>query len=141
MRERRQGGATTREFGLIGLGRMGGGLARQALEKGLRVVGYARARAASELRDAGLHEIRSVEAFRTALAQRPRIVFLYVPAGPLVHSLIDLLAVKALEPGDVIVDGGNSYWGDSIRRHDRPKSGPGLRFVDLGTSGGVEGAQ
>ena len=141
MRERKQGGDRPREFGLIGLGRMGGGLARQAIEKGFRVVGYASDPAPADLKAAGLQEIRSVEALRTALSERPRIVFLYVPAGPVVDYLLDQLAAKALEPGDVIVDGGNSYWGDSIRRHDRLKSGPGLRFVDLGTSGGVEGAR
>jgi 6-phosphogluconate dehydrogenase len=141
MGETRQAGGRPREFGVIGLGRMGGGLAQQALEKGFRVVGYARNPASADLRAAGLNEVQSVEGFRAALAERPRLVFLYVPAGPIVDHLLDLLADKALEPGDVIADGGNSYWGDSIRRHDRLKSGPGLRFVDLGTSGGVEGAR
>jgi 6-phosphogluconate dehydrogenase len=66
-------------------------------------------------------------------------VFLYVPAGPVVDGLLDALAA-ALEPGDVVADGGNSYWGDSIRRHAR-LAGRGLDLVDVGTSGGVEGAR
>jgi 6-phosphogluconate dehydrogenase len=66
-------------------------------------------------------------------------VFLYIPAGPAVDQVIDGLAEK-LEPGDIIVDGGNSYWGDSIRRYRRVRD-QGRQFVDLGTSGGVSGAR
>jgi 6-phosphogluconate dehydrogenase len=126
------------EFGVIGLGRIGGGLAHQALEKGLRVVGASRSGARKELVAAGLAEIRDFKAFRQKLAA-PRPVFLYVPAGPAVDTILGQLE-KALEPGDVVVDGGNSYWGDSIRRHARLR-GHGLRFVDVGTSGGLEGAR
>lgn len=67
------------------------------------------------------------------------MVALYVPAGPVVDSLLDDLG-GLLEPGDVIADGGNSYWGDSIRRHDRLRE-RGIQYVDLGTSGGVDGAR
>jgi 6-phosphogluconate dehydrogenase len=126
------------EFGVIGLGRMGGGLAHQALEKGLRVVGASRSGAPTDLVQAGLVEIQDFAAFRQAL-QAPRAVFLYVPAGPAVDKLLDQLS-KALEPGDVIVDGGNSYWGDSIRRHTRMRE-LGMHLVDVGTSGGLEGAR
>ena len=59
--------------------------------------------------------------------------------GPAVDSVLDKLAA-ALEPGDIVVDGGNSYWGDSIRRHARLRS-RGLHFVDAGTSGGLAGAR
>jgi 6-phosphogluconate dehydrogenase len=58
---------------------------------------------------------------------------------PIVDNLIDDI-VPHLEKGDIIVDAGNSYWGDSIRRHGR-LAGQGIHFVDLGTSGGVEGAR
>jgi 6-phosphogluconate dehydrogenase len=87
---------------------------------------------------AGLIEIRDFAAFRDQLAA-PRAVFLYVPAGPAVDTILDQLA-SALEPGDVVVDGGNSYWGDSIRRHARLRE-RGLQLVDLGTSGGLQGAR
>ncbi len=127
----------TREFGVIGLGRMGGNLARQALAKGMRVVGLTLEGAPADLVRAGLVEIRSSADFRAKLAP-PRAVFLYIPAGPAVDQLIDELAPR-LERGDIIVDGGNSYWGDSIRRHRRLRE-RGLHLVDLGTSGGVEGA-
>src|SRR5512137_1995795 len=128
----------TREFGVIGLGRMGGNLARQALAKGMHVVGLTLEGAPADLVRAGLVEIRSSADFRAKLAP-PRAVFLYIPAGPAVDQLIDELAPR-LEPGDIIVDGGNSYWGDSIRRHRRLRE-RGLRLVDLGTSGGVDGAR
>ena len=126
------------EFGVIGLGRMGGGLARQALDKGLRVVGATRSGARDDLLAAGLIEIKDFGAFRGTLAA-PRAVFLYVPAGPPVDKILGELE-KALEPGDVIVDGGNSYWGDSIRRQARLRD-RNLHFVDLGTSGGLSGAR
>jgi 6-phosphogluconate dehydrogenase len=126
------------EFGVIGLGRMGGGLAHQALEKGLGVVGASRSGAPKDLVQAGLVEIRDFAAFREKLA-KPRVVFVYVPAGPAVDKILEQLG-EALEPGDVIVDGGNSYWGDSIRRQARLKEKQ-LRFVDVGTSGGLEGAR
>src|SRR5688572_24595866 len=103
-----------REFGLIGLGRMGGNLALQAREKGMRVVGFAREPARPELHRAGLEEVRGYDELRDQLSP-PRAIFLYVPAGPPVDQVLDELAAR-LDPGDVVVDGGNSYWGDSIRR-------------------------
>ncbi len=126
------------EFGVIGLGRIGGGLAHQALEKGLRVVGASRSGAPKDLVAAGLAEIKDFADFRKEL-RAPRAVFLYVPAGPAVDKLLGELE-EALEPGDIVVDGGNSYWGDSIRRHARLR-GRGLHLVDVGTSGGLEGAR
>jgi 6-phosphogluconate dehydrogenase len=128
----------TREFGVIGLGRMGGGLALQALEKGFSVVSYARHGAPDELTRAGAVEVRAVSDFRARLSP-PRIVFMYVPAGAAVDSVIDELTPH-LDAGDVVVDGGNSYWGDSIRRYERLRRRD-IRFVDLGTSGGVSGAR
>ncbi|WP_242333494.1 MULTISPECIES: NADP-dependent phosphogluconate dehydrogenase [unclassified Anaeromyxobacter] len=126
------------ELGVVGLGRMGGGLALQAREVGLRVVGLDAHGLRAELLAAGVEEARTLDALVAALAP-PRAVFLYVPAGPPVDALLDALA-PLLARGDVVVDGGNSYWGDSIRRHDR-LAGQGIELVDLGTSGGVEGAR
>jgi 6-phosphogluconate dehydrogenase len=126
------------EFGVVGLGRIGGGLALQALEKGMRVGGYTRRGAGQELLRAGLEEVRDLSGFRETLAA-PRRIFLYIPAGPGVDDLLDRLAA-VLEPGDIVVDGGNSYWGDSVRRHSRLGE-RGIHLVDVGTSGGVEGAR
>jgi 6-phosphogluconate dehydrogenase len=126
------------ELGIIGLGRIGGGLALHAIEKGMRVVGFDRRGAGDALRRSGVVEAESLAALRDLLGP-PRAVFLYVPAGPVVDEVLAELA-NVLAPGDVVVDGGNSYWGDSIDRQQRLHA-LGLHFVDLGTSGGVEGAR
>lgn len=130
--------AERREFGVVGLGKMGGNLALQALEKGMRVVGMDTHGASDVQREAGLVEVADLGAFAQELAA-PRVVFVYVPAGPAVDEVLDGLA-EGLGEGDVLVDGGNSYWGDSLRRYERCRE-RGVRFVDLGTSGGVGGAR
>lgn len=122
----------------MGLGRIGGGLALQALEKGMRVAGFTLGGVRAELLQAGLIGLDEVTEFRRVLA-RPRLVLLYVPAGPAVDRALDDLA-NALDPDDIVVDGGNSYWGDSIRRHAQLRR-RGLHLVDVGTSGGIEGAR
>lgn len=127
-----------KEFGVVGLGRMGGGLALQALEQGMRVVGYTLEEPRSELVESGLVVVGSLEGLCQEMGS-PRAIFLYIPAGSAVDEVLDRLATH-LEPGDILVDGGNSYWGDSIRRHQKLKE-KGLQFVDLGTSGGVSGAR
>jgi 6-phosphogluconate dehydrogenase len=66
-------------------------------------------------------------------------VFLYIPAGAAIDETLDELC-SLLEADDIVVDGGNSYWGDSVRRHARARE-RGIEFVDLGTSGGVSGAR
>lgn len=126
------------EFGIIGLGRMGAGLAHHALEKGIRVVGASRSGAAPDLVKAGIIEIAGFSGFRTQL-QSPRVILLYIPAGHGVDTVLEDLSMS-LEPGDIIVDGGNSYWGDSIHRHQHLRE-KGLHFVDAGTSGGLYGAR
>lgn len=126
------------ELGVVGLGKMGGGLTHLALEKGLRVVGFSRSGAPRALTEAGLIEIKMAAEFRARLSP-PRVVLLYIPAGRAVDAVLDTLS-ETLEAGDVVADGGNSYWGDSIRRHRRLHD-RGLHFVDLGTSGGVAGAR
>ena len=126
------------KYGVVGLGRMGGNLARQALEKDIRVVGFTRHGAPEDMIESGLTEVRSYEDLKAELSP-PRAVFLYIPAGPPVDEVLADLAA-ALDPGDVLVDGGNSYWGDSIRRHSRLKQ-QDIHFVDLGTSGGFDGAR
>jgi len=127
-----------REFGVIGLGRMGANLALQALEKGMQVVGFDIKGVPEELIRAGMVAIFGVEGFRENLSP-PRPILIYIPAGPSVDRVIDDL-VPRLDKGDVVVDAGNSYWGDSIRCHRRLAK-KGIHLVDLGTSGGVEGAR
>jgi len=125
-------------FGVVGLGRIGGGLAQQAIEKGIRVVGVDQPAVSDELKEAGVVDAGSIAGLSDQL-RPPRTVFVYVPAGPVVDTVLDDLS-GVLDDGDVVVDGGNSYWGDSIRRHRRLKE-QGLHLVDVGTSGGVGGAR
>jgi 6-phosphogluconate dehydrogenase len=101
-------------------------------------VGASRSGAPQDLVKAGLVGIKDFGAFRAQL-RPPRAVLLYVPAGAAVDSILDQLST-VLEPGDIVADGGNSYWGDSIRRHRRLRARQ-LHFVDVGTSGGLAGAR
>mgnify|MGYP000281519821 CR=1 FL=1 len=126
------------QMGIIGLGRIGGNLAMQAREKGIDVAGVDPGIIAPEILDAGVVRLDGPADFAAALFS-PRIVFVYVPSGRLVDQVVEDLQ-KTLKPGDVIVDGGNSYWRDSIARHERLKSS-GIQFVDMGTSGGLSGAR
>lgn len=125
------------EFGIIGLGKMGANLARQAVERGIRVVGFSRTRKEDLLKE-GI-ELASDIGGLAALLSPPRIVFLYVPAGPTVDQVLKEV-VAVLDRGDVVVDGGNSHFRDSQVRHRRLAE-QGIGFVDCGTSGGLEGAR
>ncbi|MGB2884214.1 MAG: NADP-dependent phosphogluconate dehydrogenase, partial [Dehalococcoidia bacterium] len=80
----------------------------------------------------------SLDGFREKLTPS-RVIFFYIPAGRAVDRAIDDI-LPHLDKGDILIDGGNSYWGDSIHRYRR-LSEKGINFVDLGTSGGVEGAR
>lgn len=130
--------ARAREFGIIGLGRIGGNLALYAIEKEMRVVGLSLGGVPEHLTKAGVEAAKTPADFREQLA-RPRAIFLYVPAGPTVDKVLDELA-QHLEAGDIVIDGGNSYWGDSIRRHARLRE-QDIHLLDVGTSGGVAGAR
>ncbi len=125
-------------FGIVGLGKMGGNLALQALEKGMQIVGLTLGEPPAELLEKGMTKAGDVAGFKNHL-DSPRKIFLYIPAGAAVDKMINDLA-QVLEEGDIIIDGGNSYWGDSIRRFKRLQN-KGIDFIDLGTSGGIDGAR
>ena len=125
------------QFGIIGLGKMGGGLALHAMEKGHKVIGFDPQPSAA-LKQAGVRFANGLEDFVRSLS-RPRRIFLWIPAGAMVDKTADALS-QLLEPGDIIIDGGNSYWGDSLRRAEKYRAMQ-LHFLDLGTSGGIEGAR
>ena len=127
-----------KEFGVVGLGRMGGGLGWQAMGKGYKVVGIDLHDPTPDLVERGI--VFSTELSALQQLASPRVVFLYIHAGPAIDKMIDRL-LPLLSPGDIIVDGGNSYWGDSIRRAEKLNGNSGVHLVDLGTSGGVEGAR
>ncbi len=125
------------QIGIIGLGKMGAALAQQAAEKGYPVVGMD-LHPRPDLEAPNLKVVTSQAELVQQLA-RPRKVFIYIPAGAAVDHVINDLS-EVLEEGDIIVDGGNSYWGDSIRRAARLQE-KGLFFIDCGTSGGPGGAR
>ena len=125
------------ELGIIGLGKMGGSLALQGIEKGIRVVGKARGPKA-HLTEKGVKVVEDYDKFVDSL-KPPRVIYLSLPAGPTIDKVLKEL-VPHLDKGDVVIDGGNSYYKDSIRR-EAELSKLGIYFVDCGTSGGVEGAR
>jgi 6-phosphogluconate dehydrogenase len=126
------------KFGIIGLGRMGGGLAQHAIELGYQVVGYAPSeKEQARLACVGLQPAASLDELVAAL-ESPRIILLYVPHGDPTEAVCHALRPR-LAAGDVVADGGNSRWTDSARRHAWFAE-TGVRFLDVGTSGGVSGA-
>jgi len=116
-------------LGMIGLGRMGGNMAERLRRGGHVVVGYDRST------DSG-RQVDSLPALVAAL-EAPRVVWLMVPAGQPTYDTVDALQ-GLLEPGDVVVDGGNSRYTDD-QRHAVDLAEVGIGFVDAGVSGGVWG--
>jgi len=127
------------DLGMIGLGRMGGNMAERLLRGGHRVVGYARRPAGLErlLRlGLGAEGVTALPALIEKL-RPPRIVWLMIPSGEPVDQMLAALT-PLLAKADVVVDGGNSYYRDSMRRAAMVME-RGLRYVDVGTSGGIWG--
>jgi 6-phosphogluconate dehydrogenase len=125
-------------FGIVGLGRMGADLAFNAAGKGFTVAGFDPHADAAAMKKAGVRLAPDLPSLIKLLPQ-PRLVMLYIPAGAAVDETLAQLT-KLLDPGDIVADGGNSYWGDSIRRHELARKS-GLHFIDVGTSGGPSGAR
>jgi 6-phosphogluconate dehydrogenase len=126
-------------LGIVGLGRMGANITRQAMEKGHQIVGYDPAPAVrTELGAEGMEPATTLNEL-VAKLDSPRVVFLYVPHGEITEHVSDEL-LALLQAGDICVDGGNSLWTDSQRRHARFEE-KGIHFLDMGTSGGIEGAR
>ena len=131
------------QIGFIGLGRMGANMVRRLVRDGHEVIAYNRTvekahELADEERAAG-HAIEaadSVEALVARLA-KPRIAWIMVPAGDATEAQIREL-MEHLEPGDTIVDGGNTNFHDDVRRHAMLAE-HGIRYVDAGVSGGIWG--
>jgi 6-phosphogluconate dehydrogenase len=127
------------EIGMVGLGRMGGNMARRLLRGGHRVVGWDRsASATGDLARAGGTAASSLEDLVAQLTP-PRAVWVMVPAGAPTEEAIRALGDR-LAPDDAVVDGGNSRFQDAARRAQllAPR---GIRFLDAGTSGGIFGRE
>ena len=126
------------QLGMIGLGRMGANMVRRLMRQGHECVVYDRdAEAVEALAAEGAHGCSGLDEFIAKLTL-PRVAWLMVPAAVVDSALNDL--VGRLDPGDVVIDGGNSYYIDDIRRAQE-MTAKGFNYVDVGTSGGVWGLE
>jgi 6-phosphogluconate dehydrogenase len=127
------------QLGMVGLGRMGAGLVRRLMRDGHRCVGYdVSADAVKAIEAEGATGATSLKEFAAKL-EKPRAAWVMVPAGDITDQTISALA-EVLEPGDTIIDGGNSYYHDDLR-HAAALREKGIHHVDVGTSGGVFGLE
>src|SRR6478736_2641598 len=125
------------QLGMIGLGRMGGNIVRRLMKHGHSTVVYDKdPKAVVALAADGAVGAGTLEDFVDKL-QRPRTAWVMLPAGKITEVTIDTLS-KLMQPGDVIIDGGNTFWQDDVRRGKALKE-RGIHYVDVGTSGGVWG--
>lgn len=125
------------QVAMIGLGRMGMNMARRLLKKGHEVVAYNRtAKKTEELAGEGAVAAYSLEEI-PGLLEKPRAVWVMLPAGPTVDDHLVKL-VDILDPGDTVIEGGNSFYKDDIRRAETAQKA-GLSYVDAGVSGGIWG--
>jgi len=125
------------ELGMIGLGRMGANMAQRLLRAGHGVIGFdPKAEARTELESHGGRSAQSLAALIDAMA-KPRAVWMMVPAGSITDGTVETLA-GLLAPGDILIDGGNSNYKDTLRRAEQMAQHK-VAYVDAGTSGGVWG--
>src|SRR3990172_184653 len=126
------------KLAIVGLGKMGGNMARRLIKGDHQVVGFNRSKDVTEqiASETGMLSAYSLEDV-VSLLEAPRIVWIMVPAGDATENAVLALS-GLLSPGDVIIDGGNSYFTDTVRRAGLLES-HGIHFVDSGTSGGIWG--
>ena len=125
------------QIGFVGLGKMGGNMVKRLLPKGHTVIAFDPGREAREEAErSGAKTASSLKDLVKGL-EHPRVIWLMVPAGQVTGDVIDALT-PLLEKGDILVDGGNSFYKDSMARAERLKK-KGIFFLDSGTSGGIWG--
>ena len=125
------------QLGMIGLGRMGGNIVRRLMRNGHSAVVYDKdAKAVAGLAEDGAQGAGTLEEFVAKLT-KPRTAWVMLPAGHITETTIEILA-KLMETGDVIIDGGNTFLQDDVRRGKALRE-HGIHYVDVGTSGGVWG--
>jgi len=126
------------EIGIVGLGRMGGNMASRLLQHGHRVVVFNRSPGpVTEKENEGAIGSHTLETFVAAFEERPRVMWVMVPAGPPTTDTIRRLAELG-EAGDIVVDGGNTNWKLALQDAAAVKE-RGLHYLDAGTSGGIWG--
>jgi 6-phosphogluconate dehydrogenase len=128
------------QIGVVGLGRMGGNIVRRLAAHGHECVVFDRDAAAARAlaKDAKAMEASGLQDMVKRL-KPPRAIWLMLPAGAATDEAVSALSA-AMERGDVVIDGGNSFWHDDIRRA-KDLAGKGQHYVDVGTSGGIWGLE
>jgi len=126
------------QLGIIGLGKMGGNMARRLRNANMEIAGFNRDEKVTEglAKECGLLPAESAAAL-VAMLDAPRLIWLMLPAGDITESYVQQMR-ELLQPGDVLIDGANSYYKDSIRRGELMAESR-VHFVDAGVSGGVWG--
>lgn len=126
-------------IGLIGLGKMGYPLALNFIDNNINIHVYSsNQEKINELTDLGIRGFSNIKEFLENM-EHPKTIWMMIPSGQPVDDMINTIKVN-LKKGDIIIDGGNSNYKDSIRRYNLLKE-EGIEFLDVGTSGGVEGAR
>src|SRR6185437_13612835 len=127
------------QLGMIGLGRMGGNIVRRLMKSGHSAVVYDKdAKAVASLAAEGATGASSLDDFVARLT-KPSIAWVMLPAGAITDAMIDVLA-KLMQRDDIIIDGGNSFWQDDVRRSKALRQ-QGIHYLDVGTSGGIWGIE
>src|SRR2546426_1301543 len=127
------------QLGIVGLGRMGGNMARRLMKGGHEVGGYAAdAPSVAQLAGEGMTPATTLDDF-VARLRPPRVAWVMVPAGEATEQVVTDLA-KRMTPDDTIVDGGNAYYKDDVRRM-KALASRHIHYVDVGTSGGGWGLE
>ena len=126
------------EMGMIGLGRMGGNMVSRLLQKGHRMIAFDQSsEAVAGKVGEGAHGAHTLEELVAAFQEKPRVVWVMVPAGDPTTETIAKLSTL-LEPGDIVIDGGNTNWQIALKDAAGLKA-KGMHYMDAGTSGGVWG--
>lgn len=127
------------KIGYIGLGKMGKNMVLRLLEQGIEVVAWNRSpEPRQEVKNAGAISVETIEELVSSL-EAPRTIWLMLPAGDATDEFIDKL-IPLVSEGDLIIDGANSFYKDTIRRAKKLQT-KGIRFMDIGVSGGPGGAR
>jgi 6-phosphogluconate dehydrogenase len=128
------------QIGVVGLGRMGGNIARRLMNAGHHCVVFdVNIKPRDALAKEGAKAAGSLEEMVNALSGKPRAVWVMLPAGRITETTVEHLA-RLLAPDDIVIDGGNSFYKDDIRRA-KGLSEKRIRYIDCGTSGGVWGIE
>jgi 6-phosphogluconate dehydrogenase len=129
------------QIGIIGLGRMGGNITRRLMKAGHGCVVFDQnAHARDGLAADGAKPVGSLAEMVSGLGASPKVIWVMLPSGKITEDTVAELGTL-MGSGDIIIDGGNTFYKDDIRRAKELKAAKGIRYIDAGTSGGVWGLQ